>query len=203
MDGEIRTTIAVQTYLDQLAAGAPAEPVIRELLSRSVGRLHQLCSALLFQQYPRLTRPPLNLQVAEMLSAVVERLLKAMREVRPTNVRQFFGLAHRHMRWELNDLARRLDEQSAMLVLQESNIAAPASSGTGNGVNTRRILDAIEGLPEEEREVFEFLRIQSMSHSETAQVLGISESTVLRRLNRGLVILEERLADLRPAKPEA
>jgi RNA polymerase sigma-70 factor (ECF subfamily) len=29
---------------------------------------------------------------------------------RPTNVRQFFALANQHLRWELNDLARRLDE---------------------------------------------------------------------------------------------
>src|SRR5262249_26814529 len=115
MAGDQRTTVAVQLYLDELAAGAPAEPVVRALLDRSAGRLHLLCSTLLFQSYPRLTRPPLNLQTDEMLSAVVERLLKAMREVRPQSVRQFFGLANRHMRWELNDLARRLDEHTAAL----------------------------------------------------------------------------------------
>ena len=52
---------------------------------------------------------PLNLQAEEMLSAVVERLLKALREARPATVRQFFALASQHMRWELNDMARRLD----------------------------------------------------------------------------------------------
>jgi hypothetical protein len=36
----------------------------------------------------------------ELLSSVVERLLKAMREVRPPTVRQFFALANQHMRWE-------------------------------------------------------------------------------------------------------
>ena len=61
------------------------------------------------------------------------------------------------------------------------------------------MLEAIESLPEEEREVFELLRIQGMSYAETAEVLGVSESTVHRRLNRGLVSLEETLADLRPA----
>lgn len=106
--GEGRTTIAVQRYLDELAAGVPAEPVVRALLSRSVERLRLLCTSLLFRSYRRLTLPPVNLQGEEMLSAVVERLLKAMREVRPQNVRQFFGLANRHMRWELNDIARRL-----------------------------------------------------------------------------------------------
>src|SRR5262245_12069431 len=189
MGNDQRTTAAVQSYLDALAGGAPAEPVIRALLQRSAGRLHLLCSTLLFQSYPRLTRPPLNLRAEEMLSAVVERLIKAMREVRPQSVRQFFGLANRHMRWELNDMARRLDEQSAVLTLQESGAASPAapeSSGSVISINTRRMLEAIESLPEEEREVFELLRIQGMSYAETAGVLGVSESTVHRRLTADL-----------------
>lgn len=132
------------------------------------------------------------------MSAVVERLLKAMREVKPGNVRQFFGLANRHMRWELNDIARRLDEQSAALSLRDGVASAPESTGSTLSVNTKRILEAIESLPEGERETFELLRIQGLSYSETAQVLEISESTVHRRLNRGLVLLEEKLADLRP-----
>src|SRR4051794_26345849 len=86
MDEE-HTTVVVQRYLDELAGGAPAEPVIRALLDRAVRRLGLLCGALLHRSYPRLTRPPLNLQADEMLSAVVERLLKALREARPTAVR--------------------------------------------------------------------------------------------------------------------
>src|SRR5580704_7574802 len=101
MDDE-HTTAVVQRYLDDLAGDLPAEPVIRALLDRAVRRLHQLCATLLYRSYPRLTRPPLNLQTEEMLGAVVERLLKALRDVRPENTRQFFALACRHMRWELN-----------------------------------------------------------------------------------------------------
>jgi hypothetical protein len=61
-----------------------------------------LCANLLDRKYQRLTLPPLNLQVDELLSGVVERLLKAMRSVRPETVRQFFALVNQHMRWELN-----------------------------------------------------------------------------------------------------
>ena len=68
----------------------PAEPIIRALLDRAVRRLQLLCANLLYRSYPRLTQPPLNLQPDELLGAVVERLLKAMREVRPQTVRQFF-----------------------------------------------------------------------------------------------------------------
>lgn len=203
MAGDQRTTLAVQSYLDKLAAGAPADAVIRELLGRAAERLRVLCATLLFRSYRRLTRPPASLQSDEMLSAVVERLLKAMREVRPQNVRQFFGLANRHMRWELNDLARRVDRQDTVVGLSDSAVAAPDSTGSPPTTDTRRILDAIETLPDGEREVFELLRIQGVSYTETAELLGVSESTVHRRLNRGLVLLVEKLADLRPTDAES
>src|ERR1700681_2997210 len=122
------TTAAVQRYLDALAGDQPAEPIVRALLDRSVRRLQVLCGNLLYRKYRRLTLPPLNLQPDEMLDAVVERLLKAMRSVRPETVRQFFALVNQHMRWELNDLARRLDEQPTAVELHEGTVPAPANS---------------------------------------------------------------------------
>ena len=103
------TTAVVQRYLDELAGDSPAEPIVRALLDRAVRRLHLLCATLLHRSYPRLAQPPLNLQADELLGGVAERLLKALREIRPRTVREFFGLANQHMRWELNDLARRLE----------------------------------------------------------------------------------------------
>src|SRR5262245_29463295 len=139
-----RTTAAVQRYLDLLNGDAPAEPIVRSLLDRAVRRLHQLCATLLYRSYPRLTQPPLNLQADEMLSAVVERLLKALREARPGGVRQFFALAGQHMRWELNDLARRLDEQPAAVELDAGLVPSPATSGSGLSTSSRRMLEAID-----------------------------------------------------------
>src|SRR5262245_14898993 len=130
------TTAAVQRYLDALAGEAPAEPIIRALLDRSVRRLHHLCAALLHRNFPRLTQPPLNLQADELLSAVVERLLKALREARPGTVRQFFALAGQHMRWELTDLARRLDKQPSVVELRDGLVPAPASSDSRSGEHT-------------------------------------------------------------------
>src|SRR5262245_48766726 len=166
---EQNTTAAVQRYLDEwptLGGDAPTEPVVRALLGRSVRRLHQLCAALLHRSYPRLTHPPLNLQADEMLGAVVERLLKALREARPANARQFFALACQHMRWELNDMARRLDEQPAAAELRDELVPAPASTDSGLTPDGRRMLAAIDGLPEAEREAFDLVRIQGMSQTE-------------------------------------
>ena len=134
------TTYAVQQYLDELAGisgDSDAEPVISALLARSASRLHLLCATMLYRRYPRLTRPPLGLEVEEMLGAVVERLLKALRQTRPGTVRGFFALAGQHMRWELNDLARRLDEQGAPVEVHGDAVPAPVSSGSGLGPNAR------------------------------------------------------------------
>jgi RNA polymerase sigma-70 factor (ECF subfamily) len=197
---EEHTTAAVQRYLDGLAGDSPADPIVRGLLDRAVRRLHFLCASLLYRSYPRLTRPPMNLQVDELLGAVAERLLKALREARPRTVRQFFALANLHLRWELNDLARRLDQQPPVAELREGLVPAPASSGSGLGPNGQRMLQAIENLPQDEREAFDLVRVQGMTQTEAAQVLGVAAVTVKRRLNRGLRLLAEELGDLRPAE---
>jgi RNA polymerase sigma factor (sigma-70 family) len=201
-----RTTAVVQRYLNDLAGlrgDSPAEPIVRDLLASAVNRLHLLCSTLLFRSYPRLTRPPLNLQTEEMLSAVVERLLKALREVRPPTVRQFFALASQHMRWELNDLARRLDGEAPAVELRDSLVPAPVESSESQlSPNARRILEAVEKLPEDEREVFNLVRIQGMTQAEAADVLDVSPKTIQRRLNRGLMLLANQLRDLEhPLRP--
>ena len=193
-----KTTVVVQRCLDALAGEAPAEPIIRHLLDGSVRRLHHLCAGLLYRSYPRLTRPPLNLQTDELLGAVVERLLKALCEVRPQTARQFLALAGQHMRWELNDLARRLDEQPAGVELCDGMAAAPASTRSGLTPHARRLLEAIEGLPKDECEVFDLVGIQGLTQGEAAEVVGVSEKTVQRRLKRARLLLAERLADLRP-----
>jgi RNA polymerase sigma-70 factor (ECF subfamily) len=105
------------------------------------------------------------------------------------------------MRWQLNDLARRLDERPVAAALPESGIAVPISSSSGLTPDGRRVLDAIEGLPEDERETFDLVAIQGLTHPETAAIVGVSEKTVQRRLNRARLLLAERLADLRPNTP--
>jgi RNA polymerase sigma-70 factor (ECF subfamily) len=196
------TTVVIQRYLDALADDPAAEQKIRELLEQSVGRLCLLCANLLHRSYPRLTLPPTNMETDDLLSGVVASLLNALRTVRPKTVRQFFALACQHMRWQLNDLARRLDERPRAAPLADSGVATPPSStGTGLTPDGRRMLVAIEGLPEHEREIFDLVRIQGLTHVEAAGVVGVSEKTVQRRLNRARLLLAEQLADLHPDPP--
>jgi RNA polymerase sigma-70 factor (ECF subfamily) len=201
------TTAIIQRYLDALPGDPAAERLIRELLDRAIGRLRLLCASLLHRNYPRLTHPPVNLETDELLGGVVAGLLTALRTTRPPTGRRFFALANQHIRWQLNDVARRLDERPAVAALAESGVAAPPSSSdsclTPDG---RRILEAIEHLPEDEREVFDLVGIQGLTVPEAATVVEASERTVQRRLHRARARLAEQLADLcrapRDAAPE-
>ena len=192
------TTLVVQRYLDAMGDDGARDRIVSDLLARAVRRLQLVCTKLLHQSYPRLRRSPLNLCPDELLGGVVERLLKALRSVRPQTVRQFFALANQHIRWELNDLARRLDEQQPVAALPDVVAAPTESSASGLSAGGRRMLEAIEQLPDDEREVFSLVRIQGLSHTEVAEVLGVATKTVQRRLNRALLLLTERLRDLSP-----
>jgi RNA polymerase sigma factor (sigma-70 family) len=197
--GMTRTSVAVQSYLDELRAHpemTDAPQVVRDLIGRSATRLHLLCTSMIRRSYPRLARPPLNLSAEEMLGCVVERLIKAMRESRPASVREFFGLANQHVRWELNDVARRLDHHTQPIELEEQRAADRSASEPGTTAAARRVLDALDSLGEDEREVFGLVRMQGLTHDEAAEVLGVSTKTIQRRLNRGRMQLVGLLKDL-------
>jgi hypothetical protein len=59
-----------------------------------------------------------------------------------------FQLNH-HIRCELNDLARRRDEQPAAVELDEGRLPAPPPSGSVPTPDGRRVIEAIDHLPEE------------------------------------------------------
>src|SRR5262249_25570842 len=122
------TTVIIQRYLEALPGDPAAEPVVRELLERAAGRLRLLCATFLYKSYPRLTRPPVNLETDELLRDIVAGLIMALQTARPPTRRRFFALANQHMRGHLNDRARRLDHQPAAAALAEAGFAAPPAS---------------------------------------------------------------------------
>ena len=94
--------------------------------------------------------------------------------------------------------ARAVDDQPSGEELRAELVPVPASSGSGLSPEARRILDVIESLPADEREVFDLIRIQGLTQPEAAEILGVSVMTVRRRLSRGVQRLTELLDDLRP-----
>lgn len=194
------TTQVLQEFLDQMTQPGnrydSQSPLIQQLIERAAHRLHVLCDKMLKRNYPRLTRPPANLESEELLSGVVERLIKAMAQIQPLTVRQFFALANQHLRWELNDLARRLDEERVVTGLSFDAVPAPESHGSELSTNARFILDAIENLPAELREAFDLVRIQGLTQPEAASILQISTKTIQRRIANSLMRLTESLKNI-------
>jgi RNA polymerase sigma factor (sigma-70 family) len=197
------TEVDLQRCLNRLARATDdvdVRTVVREALSVSAGRILLLCGSTLSRHYPRLTRGPLNLQAEELLSAVVERLIKAMRHVRPRQVREFFALVMRHLRWELNELARDVDADKHERLAHDAIAQEPEEICEEDfSPRTRRILAAINNLPQPDREIFNLVRLQGTTHADAADVLGISVKTVQRRLNRFLPHLWAQLGELQPS----
>src|SRR4051812_19099188 len=138
--------VALQCCLTRLARAtddADARQIVLELLSVAADRILLLCGSTLSRRYPRLAKGPLNVQPDELLSAVVERLIKAMRHVRPTRVRAFFALAMKHIRWELNELARELDADKHELLAPDAIAREPEETAEQFSPRGRWILEAI------------------------------------------------------------
>jgi RNA polymerase sigma factor (sigma-70 family) len=195
------TELAVQRCLNRLARisdDGGAQEIVRDLLSVSADRLQLLCTSTLKRNYPRLARGPLNLRPEELLSTVVERLIKAMRSVRPVHFRHFFALAVKHIRWELNEQAREMDNNKFEPLESDATPQSRVEISEQLSPMALRMLEAIHALPPNEREAFELVRLQGMTQSDAAEVLGVSVKTVQRRLNRVLPNLWEQLRDLQP-----
>jgi RNA polymerase sigma-70 factor (ECF subfamily) len=87
--------------VERIRAGDLAARV--EMLLAAQARLERLARKIL----PRLPEVGRWTDTDDLLQNAVLRLLKALREVEPTSVGDFFGLAAEQMRRELLDLSRR------------------------------------------------------------------------------------------------
>src|SRR5262249_24902271 len=93
-------TAQLHNWLDRMRAG---DLSAREELLRSVGKRLERIARKMLRDFRGVKRWA---QTDDVLQNALLRLLRALREVRPTSVRDFFGLAAQQMRRELLDLLR-------------------------------------------------------------------------------------------------
>jgi RNA polymerase sigma-70 factor (ECF subfamily) len=67
----------------------------------------------------------------------------------------------------------------------------------GGGLVRERIADAVEGLPEDQREVFLLRQLQGLAFKEIADVVGAPTNTVKSRMRYAIERLQNTLSDLR------
>ena len=193
-------TSQLQALLDLAAEGQ--EDAYDELIAKASERLYKLTRKML-RNYPHLRRWE---QTDDVFQNAAMRLHQSLSEVKPDTVRNFFGLAVTQIRRTLIDLARhhfgpegqgarhhtdgdgKADESGGILQNQADDTARP-----GNLESWASFHEAVEQIPDDEREVFQLVWYGGMAQKEAASLLGVSVPTVKRRLHRARRILSKLL----------
>jgi len=180
-------SIQLQALLDQASEGS--DEAYGELVSQASDRLLKLTRRMI-RDFPKLRRWE---QTDDVFQTAALRLYRSLAEVKPDSVRGFFGLATTQIRRTLIDLARQHygpEGHGAMhhsdgngkaadddvLPSQRADVLKPESLDAWV-----RFHEAVDQLPEQEREVFQLLWYAGVQQQEVASLLGISVPTVQRR----------------------
>jgi RNA polymerase sigma-70 factor (ECF subfamily) len=199
-------TLHLQNCLERLRGGD--ESARKELLEGACERLTQLTRTML-RDYRRLKRWS---ETEDVLQSALVRLYRALQEVTPASLRDFYRLATLQIRRELIDLSRHYYGPRGAGRLHSSNVhssnveeedsleshspayeQADSSDGPARLAAWSEFHRQVEALPEEEREVFDLVWYQGLQHTEAASVLQVSARTVKRRWQSACLRLYDAL----------
>lgn len=196
----------LQQLLDRYQADQPH--AFDDLIDYASKRLRSLARKML-ARYPHVRRWE---ETDDVMQGALLRLHRSLSEVRPDSKRAFFGLAATQMRRTLIDLARHYYGSHGLGKNYQSVAGNQTESFAGNPVdraanrfdepdNLQRWTDfhsAIDELPEEEKEVISLVWYGGMMQKEVADLLEVSERTVIRRMNRAKLSLSKLLGERPP-----
>jgi RNA polymerase sigma-70 factor (ECF subfamily) len=191
MADELRTT----ELHDLLGRVAARDRTARdELVRRTAGNLDRLTRRML-ADYPTVRRWE---EADDVVQNATLRLLRALEAVTPEDTRQFFGLAAEQIRRELIDLARHYSGPHGIGANHASQPGTspgpdPAAPESGSLADWQTFHEAVAGLSEADREVFDLLYYQGLRQAEAADLLGLTEAAVQQRWQRARLRLYERL----------
>jgi RNA polymerase sigma-70 factor (ECF subfamily) len=183
-----QTTI-IQGCIDRLRTGDDSARAV--LLDCAAGRLARLARKML-KGYPGVGRWE---QTDDVLQNALVRLDRALKAGAPPTARDFFRLAATQVRRELIDLARHYSGPEGLGAHHSTCVEGEPSDGAplgrrepsdttyepGRLAAWTELHRRVEGLPEEDRELFDLLWYQGLTQVEAAKVLGVAERTVNRR----------------------
>lgn len=188
-------TTRIADLLQVMQNGDRAE-ARRLLIEHAEARLHLLARRML-RRFPKVRRWE---ETDDVFVEAVTRLHRCLDEMQPESPRHFYNLAATHCRRVLIDMTRKhfgpkgigtsheTDGEQIHQGQAEDNGAAPS-----NIIEWTNFHEAVEKLPEEEKEVFSLLWYEEMSQAEAAEVLGISVRTIKRRWQSARCILGSKL----------
>jgi RNA polymerase sigma-70 factor (ECF subfamily) len=193
-------TAVLQHWLERLHQGNEAH---EHLLAHAAARLEELTRKM-FRRYPRLRRWE---ETGDVLQNALLRLHRALADVRPRSVREFFALAATQVRRELIDLSRHHFGPEGPAAHHHTD-GAGAADGPGAAESKPdpgepatllawgEFHEQVGRLPDTEREVFGLLWYEGLTQKEAAAVLGVTERTVKNRWRAAKLLLQEALAGL-------
>ena len=195
----------IRLCIDRLQAGD--ESARDELLAHARERLNRLTRKML-RDFPGVKRWE---QTDDVLQNAALRLCRALGEVQPATVADFFRLAAAQIRRELLDLARRYSGARGYGTNHASRVGvgnAPAAAAEPHAADTSQDPDRlsawtnfhreVEALPPIEREAFDLLFYQELSQAEAAAVLAVSVRTIKRRWQSARLRLVQNLGGKMP-----
>jgi RNA polymerase sigma-70 factor (ECF subfamily) len=196
----------IQGWIDRLRAGDQSARA--ELLRCSCDRLVELTRRML-RRYSRIKRWE---QTDDVVQNVALRLYRTLEQVTPESTLDFLRLASLNIRRELLDLAKHYYGPQGLgrqYVSHpdgaKSDDRPPADSGPSDETHDPSRLDAwaefhrqVAALPDELREVFDLIWYQGLSRVEAAEVIGISERTLMRRWQEARLAIFDALGGQLP-----
>jgi RNA polymerase sigma-70 factor (ECF subfamily) len=195
------TTLHLQLCLDRLRVGD--ETARADLLNAACRRLARLARKML-KTNDRLRRWE---ESGDVVQNAMLRLYRALQNVTPGSLLEFFRLAALQIRRELADLARRHSrrgglgaEHAGRPPPQDGETPSPGDSDPPDLRHEPSRLavwsefhEQIGALPEAEREVVDLVWYQGLTHSEAAGILNVSTRTVQRRWQAACLRLHEAM----------
>ena len=177
-----------------MRCGDPA--ALDELFRHLGGRLQRLTRHML-KGHPAVKRWA---ETDDVFQGALVRLLRAVQDVRPETMREFFGLATQQIRRELIDLARHYYGPQGLGANHASRPGEPMPADRadttfepGSLAEWREFHTRIDQLPDEEREVVDLLFYQGLPQADAAALLGVTVRTVQRRWHSALHKLHDVL----------
>lgn len=181
-------SVLIQGWIDRLRAGDDSARA--ELLRCSCDRLAELTRRML-RRYERIRRWE---QTDDVVQNVALRLYRTLESVTPESTRDFLRLASLNIRRELLDLSRHYFGPQGLGTLHASTPDDTSANGNGGRNDPSARADdpagleawaefhrQVDALPDEEREAFDLIWYQGLPRAEAAELLGVSERTLMRR----------------------
>jgi RNA polymerase sigma-70 factor (ECF subfamily) len=200
------TTAHLQHCVNRLQDGE--EAARRELVNAACHRLTRLTRKM-FRADGRLRRWE---ETGDVFQNAMLRLCRALQDVTPTSLREFYRLAALQVRRALIDLARHhygpagpaAHHQSQPRQPEAPDLVAQAAESSSLGNDPSRLAawsefhQRVATLPDEEREAFDLLWYQGLTHAEAGQLLEVSTKTIQRRWQSACLMLHEALGGEMP-----